>query len=53
MISDYSFDVENEKIVIDKKSDKELVEEFISAYKSKIKPPKNIDWDKLYYSQFS
>ena len=47
------FDVDEEKIFLKKrKSDADLIEEFVSAVKNKIKFPKKIDWDEEYYSQY-
>ena len=48
------FDVEDEKIVLKKQqSGLQVFEEFITAVKNKKTPPKKIDWDEEYYSQFA
>ena len=47
------FDIEDEKIIIRrKKSSLQIFEEFINAVKKKKNFPKQVDWDKEYYSQF-
>ena len=43
--------VDDEKIVMKKKSDLELLNEIFNAT-PKMKLPKHIDWDALIYSQF-
>ncbi len=46
------FDIEDEKIILKKKDNMEIFESFITAVKDKKKLPKNVDWDKEFYSQF-
>ena len=46
------FDVDDHKVIMTKKSDKEIVAEMLSLWKQKKAPPKKIDWDELIYSQF-
>ncbi len=47
------FDVEQEKIILKKKQDGlKILEDYLSAVKNKKQPPKKIDWDALYYSQY-
>ena len=49
-----TFDVDHEKIILTKKKDQIMVyEDFISACKKKLTPPKKIDWKAQYYSQFT
>lgn len=51
--SELVFDVEKETILIKKKQDNlKVLEEYLSAVKTKKTPPKKIDWDALYYSQY-
>lgn len=46
------FDIEEEKIILKKKKNSiEIFDEFINAVKKKIKFPKEVNWDKEYYSQ--
>ncbi|HLC84221.1 MAG TPA: AbrB/MazE/SpoVT family DNA-binding domain-containing protein [Candidatus Nanoarchaeia archaeon] len=50
--SEVIFDVEDNRIVMEKKvGGREAFERFISAVKKR-KLPKKIDWNKEYYSQF-
>ena len=46
------FDIEDEKIIVKKRTSLNLFEEFINAVKNKKDLPKNTDWDKEHYSQF-
>ncbi len=50
-MTDVVFSIEDGKIVIQKMSGEEWFKKFTSGVK-KVKLPKNIDWDKMYYSQF-
>lgn len=45
------FREEEGRILVEKQSDKELLEGFLTAF-PKRKLPKNIDWDQEHYSQF-
>lgn len=52
--SEVVFEMVNEQILIQRKKDGEqILKEFTSLLKNKIKLPKHIDWDKEYYSQFN
>ncbi|MEA1925173.1 MAG: AbrB/MazE/SpoVT family DNA-binding domain-containing protein [Candidatus Altiarchaeota archaeon] len=48
---DVYFYVHKNEIIIEKKSGGEILDEFIKEIEKK-EPPKDIDWDKLHYSQF-
>jgi len=45
-----SFKVEDDKIIIEAKKGEEILEDYLSEIEKK-KEPKEIDWDKKYYSQ--
>ncbi len=45
------FHVHDDEVILEKKSGEKVLEEFISEIKKK-SPPKKIDWDELYSSQF-
>jgi len=38
---------------IEKKKARDILNEFITAVKDKVKFPKKVNWDEIYYSQFS
>ncbi len=38
---------------IDRENEKRVLNEFLTAVKDRIKMPKKVDWDEIYYSQFS
>ena len=46
-----SFRVEDDKIIIEAKEGDEILEEFLSEIEKK-EEPKEIEWDREYYSQF-
>ncbi|MBS3138906.1 AbrB/MazE/SpoVT family DNA-binding domain-containing protein [Candidatus Woesearchaeota archaeon] len=46
------FDVEDDKVIMAKRSDREVISELLTRWKKKTLPPQNIDWDKLIYSQY-
>ncbi len=45
-----SFKVEDDKIIIEAKKGEEILEDYLSEIEKK-EEPKEIDWDKKYYSQ--
>ncbi len=45
------FHMHENEVILEKKSGEEILNEFINEVEKK-KPPKKIDWDELYYSQF-
>jgi len=45
------FYIRKDEVILEKKSGKEILNEFINEIEKK-KPPRKIDWDKVYYSQF-
>lgn len=45
------FHMHENGVILEKKSGEEILNEFINEVEKK-KPPKKIDWDELYYSQF-
>lgn len=51
---DVYFRIEGDRIILEKKSGEELLQEFINAIpkKMKLREPKQIDWDALYEEQF-
>ena len=46
------FDVEDDKVIMAKRSDREVISELLTRWKKKTLPPQKIDWDKLIYSQY-
>jgi len=47
------FEIEDNKVIMKKKTESlKVLEEYTQALKTKIKLPKNINWDEMYYSQF-
>jgi AbrB family looped-hinge helix DNA binding protein len=44
------FYTKEDEIMLQKKSDEEVLEELFSG--ERIRPPKSIDWDRVFYSQF-
>jgi len=50
-MTDVVFTIEGDKIIIQKKSAEEWLRDFGKGIK-KVRLPKDIDWDELYYSQF-
>ena len=49
---DVYFSLKGDTVIMTKKSGREILNELFAAVKDKEKPPKKIDWDKEYYSQF-
>ena len=46
------FEIEENKVILKKRNnDLEVLNAFLNEFKTKIKFPKNIDWDEMYYSQ--
>lgn len=50
--SEVIFSIQDDRIVIEKKNPREVLNEFLTAVKDRIKLPKKVDWDEMYYSQF-
>ena len=50
--SEVVFSVQNDTIIIEKKSPRDALNEFLTAVKEKIRFPKKVDWDEMYGSQF-
>ncbi len=50
--SEIVFSLFEGKIILEKKSSEQALQEFFAAGKPKLKAPKHIDWDALYASQF-
>lgn len=48
---DVYFYVEKGEVIVEKKSGEKIFEEFINEIEKR-KPPKKINWDDMYYSQF-
>ncbi|MDP3728540.1 MAG: AbrB/MazE/SpoVT family DNA-binding domain-containing protein [bacterium] len=47
------FELEENKVTLKKSSEGlNILEEYVNGLKKKIKLPKNINWDEMYYSQF-
>jgi len=45
--SEVVFSIDKDKIVLEKKSPREAVNEFLTAVKQRIKIPEDVDWDEL------
>ena len=46
------FSVQDDKLVLERKDSRALLDEFCNAVPGKVKFPKKVDWDKEYESQF-
>lgn len=46
------FYVQEDKVILEKKSGEAFLEEFLNAVKEKQEEPAKIDWDQRYYGEF-